>query len=116
MLAGYALSSAVRPLIALAQSWTQVFTVRVRRSRRQGHPRRAARRDARGMGDADSTRGQDLRLPSRHGSRRRRRRPAAGHAFLFFYPGEYRTLFALTIIPGAIAVALIFLVKETTIA
>jgi hypothetical protein len=29
-----------------------------------------------------------------------------------FYPGEYRTLFALTIIPGAIAVVLLFYVRE----
>jgi MFS family permease len=32
--------------------------------------------------------------------------------FLYFYPDRYRTLFALTIVPGAIAVALIFFVKE----
>jgi len=32
--------------------------------------------------------------------------------FLFFYPDQYRLLFGLTIIPGAIAVALIFLVPE----
>jgi hypothetical protein len=38
--------------------------------------------------------------------------PLAATAFLFFYPGEYRTLFALTIVPGAIAVGLLFLVKE----
>jgi MFS family permease len=38
--------------------------------------------------------------------------PLAATAFLFFYPGAYRTLFALTIIPGAIAVALLFLIKE----
>ena len=40
--------------------------------------------------------------------------PLAATAFLFFYPGDYRTLFALTIIPGAIAVGLLFLVKEDT--
>jgi MFS family permease len=38
--------------------------------------------------------------------------PALATLFLYFYPGEYRTLFALTIIPGAIAVALIFFVPE----
>ena len=32
--------------------------------------------------------------------------PLAATAFLFFYPGDYRTLFALTIVPGAIAVAI----------
>ena len=38
--------------------------------------------------------------------------PALASLFLFFYPDRYRLLFALTIIPGAIAVALIFLVRE----
>jgi MFS family permease len=38
--------------------------------------------------------------------------PMLASAFLFFYPDQYRALFALTIIPGAIAVALIFLVPE----
>jgi len=38
--------------------------------------------------------------------------PTVASVFLFFYPDHYRTLFALTIIPGAIAVALILLVPE----
>jgi MFS family permease len=38
--------------------------------------------------------------------------PAFASLFLFVYPDSYRTLFALTIVPGAIAVALIFLVPE----
>src|SRR5262249_29724079 len=32
--------------------------------------------------------------------------------FLYFYPDHYRTLFALTIIPGAVAVTLILFVPE----
>src|SRR4029450_11209402 len=39
--------------------------------------------------------------------------PLLASAFLFFYPDHYRTLFALTLIPGAIAVALIFFVHES---
>src|SRR5947209_10321509 len=38
--------------------------------------------------------------------------PALATLFLVFYPGQYRTLFLWTIVPGAIAVALIFLVPE----
>jgi MFS family permease len=38
--------------------------------------------------------------------------PLIATAILFFAPGEYRMVFALTIIPGAIAVALLFLVPE----
>jgi MFS family permease len=38
--------------------------------------------------------------------------PTLATAFLLVYPGSYRTLFALTIVPGAIAVLLIFFVPE----
>ena len=38
--------------------------------------------------------------------------PAMASAFLFFFPDRYRTLFALTIVPGAIAVALVLFVPE----
>jgi MFS family permease len=38
--------------------------------------------------------------------------PLLASLFLIFYPGRYRTLFALTFIPGAIAVALIFLLPR----
>ena len=90
----------------------QVFTVRV--LDRVGKGVRGAPRDAMlaGMGDADDAR-QGVRLPSRRwitsapSSVRRSRR-----CFCFSIPDRYRTLFALTIIPGAIAVALIFLVPE----
>jgi len=38
--------------------------------------------------------------------------PALATLFLVFYPGQYRTLFLWTIVPGAIAVILILFVKE----
>jgi hypothetical protein len=38
--------------------------------------------------------------------------PLVATVFLFFLPGQYRTLFLLTAIPGAIAVAMLFFVKE----
>jgi MFS family permease len=38
--------------------------------------------------------------------------PVFATLFLLFYPGHYRALFAATIVPGAIAVALIFLVPD----
>src|SRR5438874_1340258 len=38
--------------------------------------------------------------------------PTAASIFLWFFPEHYRTLFALTIVPGAVAVALIFFVPE----
>jgi MFS family permease len=38
--------------------------------------------------------------------------PIVALVFLFFYPGEYKTLFYLAFIPGIISVLLIFLLKE----
>jgi MFS family permease len=38
--------------------------------------------------------------------------PLLALLFLYYYPGEYKTLFLLTFFPGAIVVALTFLIKE----
>ena len=38
--------------------------------------------------------------------------PALALLFLFFYPGQYQTIFFLAFIPGAISVALIYFLKE----
>jgi MFS family permease len=39
--------------------------------------------------------------------------PLAALIFLIFYPGQYRTLFLLAFIPGVIAIAITFFVKES---
>jgi MFS family permease len=41
--------------------------------------------------------------------------PLLAAAFLYAFPGEYRTLFALTVIPGALAVALLYFVPEVQV-
>ena len=111
VVAGYALSSAVRPLIAVAQSWTHVLTIRL--VDRVGKGVRGAPRDAMLASWAtDGTRGRIYGFHRAMDHAGAVVGPLAATAFLFFYPGSYRTLFALTIIPGAIAVALLFLVKE----
>ena len=111
VVAGYALSSAVRPLIAVAQSWTHVLTIRL--VDRVGKGVRGAPRDAMLASWAtDATRGRIYGFHRAMDHAGAVVGPLAAAAFLFFYPGSYRTLFALTIIPGAIAVALLFLVKE----
>ena len=111
VLLGYSVSSAARPFIAITTSWPQVFTVRV--LDRVGKGVRSAPRDAMLAGWATATtrgkvygfhRGMD-HLGAVIG-------PVLASVFLYFYPHDYRTLFALTIIPGAIAVALIFFVEE----
>ena len=111
VLMGYGLSSAARPLIAIAKSWTHVFVVRF--IDRVGKGIRGAPRDAMLAGWATpATRGKVYGFHRAMDHAGAVVGPTLASLFLFFYPGEYRTLFALTIIPGAIAVALIFLVKE----
>ena len=111
VIAGYALSSAVRPLIALAQSWTHVFTVRL--VDRIGKGIRGAPRDAMlATWATPSTRGKVYGFHRAMDHAGAVVGPAVASLFLLVYPGEYRSLFALTIIPGAIAVLLIFFVRE----
>jgi MFS family permease len=113
VLAGYVLSSAVRPLIAVAQAWTHVLAIRI--SDRVGKGIRGAPRDA--MLASYATAGSRGRIFGFHRAMDHAGAvvgPLAATAFLFFYPGDYRTLFALTIVPGAIAVGLLCLVKEET--
>ena len=111
VLMGYGLSSAVRPLIAVAQSWTHVLAVRF--IDRVGKGIRGAPRDAMlATWATPATRGRVYGFHRAMDHAGAVVGPALASLFLFFYPGEYRTLFALTIVPGTIAVALIFLVKE----
>ena len=108
MLLGYAVSSAARPLIAIATTWTQVFAVRV--ADRVGKGVRGAPRDAMLAAWATpTTRGKVYGFHQAMDNLGAVIGPALASLFLLFYPGAYRTLFALTIVPGAIAVALIFL-------
>jgi MFS family permease len=111
VIAGYGLSSAVRPLTALVTSWPQLFAVRF--ADRVGEGVRGAPRDAilsacatpanrglvfgfhRAMDHAGAVLG-----------------PVLASLFLFAWPGRYRLLFALTIIPGVLAVASLFLVRD----
>jgi MFS family permease len=111
VLLGYSISSAVRPLIAFATTWTQVFAVRV--ADRVGKGVRGAPRDAMLAAWATPfTRGRVYGLQRGMDHLGAVVGPALATLFLVFYPGQYRTLFLWTIVPGAIAVALIFLVPE----
>lgn len=111
VLLGYSISSLARPFIALATSWTQVFAVRV--LDRVGKGVRSAPRDAMLAGWATpATRGKVYGFHRGMDHTGAIIGPTLASAFLFFYPDQYRLLFGLTIIPGAIAVALIFLVRE----
>src|SRR5688572_15114787 len=111
VIAGYALSSAARPLIALTTSWPQVLAVRV--VDRTGKGIRGAPRDAMLAHFADaSSRGRVFGFHRAMDHSGAIVGPLVATAFLYFLPGEYRLLFALTAIPGALAVAMLFFVRE----
>jgi len=112
VVAGYSISSLARPFIAITTSWLQVFTVRV--LDRVGKGIRGAPRDALLAGWATpTTRGKVFGFHRGMDHFGAVAGPLLASAFLYCYPDHYRTLFALTIIPGAIAVALIFFVQES---
>ena len=111
VLLGYGVSSIARPFIALATTWTQVFTVRV--LDRVGKGVRGAPRDAMlATWTTPTTRGKVYGFHRSMDHIGAVVGPALATVFLWFYPEQYRTLFALTIVPGAIAVALIFFIPE----
>lgn len=111
VLLGYSISSFARPFIALTTSWVHVFLVRV--LDRVGKGIRGAPRDAMLASWATpATRGKVYGFHRAMDHTGAIVGPSVASLFLWLYPGEYRTLFALTIIPGAIAVALIFFVSE----
>jgi MFS family permease len=111
VLAGYGLSSAVRPLIAVARTWAHVFTVRV--FDRIGKGVRGAPRDAMlAVWATPTTRGKVYGFHQAMDNVGAIVGPTLATLFLIFFPGQYRKLFALTIVPGAIAVALILLIPR----
>ena len=114
VLFGYSVSSIARPFIAITTTWPQVFAIRV--LDRVGKGVRSAPRDAMlATWATPATRGQVYGFHRAMDHLGAVIGPTLASGFLFFYPEHYRTLFALTAIPGAIAVALIFFVPERSI-
>ena len=114
VLLGYGVSSIARPFIAITTTWTQVFLVRV--LDRVGKGVRGAPRDAMlATWTTPTTRGKVYGFHRSMDHIGAVVGPALASLFLWFYPEQYRTLFALTIVPGAIAVALIFFVDERSV-
>src|SRR6267143_100010 len=109
--AGYTLPAAVRPLLSLAQAPWHVLAVRCADRVGKGirtSPRDkllAASTDPEHLAEAYSFhRGMD-HLGAAIG-------PLVAAALLLLWPGRLRLVFALAAIPGALAVALLFAVKE----
>jgi MFS family permease len=111
MLIGYAISSAIRPLIGVAASWTQVLAIRF--ADRLGKGIRGAPRDAMLAEFAPaSQRGRVFGFHRAMDHAGAVLGPLLAATFLYFYPDDYRTLFALTLIPGVIVVLVILAIPE----
>ncbi len=111
VLAGYGLASAVRPLIGFATAWPQVLAIRF--ADRLGKGIRGAPRDAMLADFAPAyARGRVFGFHRAMDHAGAVTGPLLASAFLYFYPGEYRTLFALTIVPGIIVMFFILRVPE----
>ena len=106
VLTGYGLSSAMRPLIALVTAWPQVLALRF--NDRLGKGIRSAPRDAMLAGYAPANlRGRVYGFHRAMDHAGAVAGPLLAALFLYFSPGEYRTLFALTIVPGIVVILLI---------
>jgi MFS family permease len=111
VIAGYSLSSAIRPLIAFVTAWPHVLAVRF--IDRVGKGVRGAPRDAMLAAAATpETRGKVFGFHRAMDHTGAVLGPVLASLFLLAYPGHYRTLFLLTIIPGAVAVWMFILVRE----
>src|SRR3954447_7284083 len=109
--AGYGLASAVRPLIALAHAWPQVLAIRF--TDRLGKGIRGAPRDAMLAALAPAAaRGRVYGFHRAMDHAGAVTGPLIASAFLYFYPGHYRPLFALTILPGIVVMLLILRIPE----
>ena len=113
VLAGYSLSSAVRPLIGLVTSWPQVLLIRF--TDRVGKGVRGAPRDAMLAGCATpETRGRVFGFHRAMDHVGAILGPTLATLFLLAWPGDYRTLFVTTVVPGALAVWMLSLIREDT--
>jgi MFS family permease len=113
VLAGYGLASAVRPLIAVATAWPQVLAIRF--TDRLGKGIRGAPRDAMLADFAPAhARGRVFGFHRAMDHAGAVTGPLLASAFLYVHPGGYRTLFALTIVPGIIVILVLLRVPESS--
>lgn len=110
--AGYALSAASKPLLAVfAGAYAGLFAART--MDRLGKAIRSAARDSILANDSKQTdRGKVFGFHRSLDTLGATLGPLAALAFLFYLPGEYRTLFLVAAIPGIAAVVLTFMVRS----
>jgi MFS family permease len=112
VVSGYVIASAARPIIALASTWQHVFAIRL--IDRVGKGLRGAPRDAMlGALAPDGARGRVFGFHRAMDHAGAVVGPLLAAGFLWLSPENYRTLFALTIVPGALAIATLLFVPET---
>jgi MFS family permease len=112
VIAGYTLSSLARPVIGLVTTWPQVLAIRF--VDRVGKGVRGAPRDAWLAAYARrETRGRIFGFHRAMDHVGAILGPSLAALFLLAYPGQYRRLFLLTVVPGALAVATLFLLADT---
>lgn len=110
---GYTLSNVVKPLLAFAPGWPTVLLLRF--ADRLGKGVRTAPRDAliADSGTAE-TRGRDFGFHRALDTLGAAIGPLTAWAVLTLAPGGYRTVFLISAIPGAIAIAVaLFAVRES---
>lgn len=111
VIAGYGISGAVRPLIALVSTWTQVLGLRF--VDRLGKGIRGAPRDAMLAHFAPPhNRGRAFGFHRAMDHAGAVAGPLLASLFLFFYPDSFRTLFALAIIPGIVVILILLRVPD----
>jgi MFS family permease len=106
VLAGYGLSSLVRPLMGFVTAWPHVLALRF--TDRLGKGVRTSPRDALLARFApEKTRGRVYGFHRAMDHAGAVAGPLVATAFLYFYPESYRALFMWTLVPGLIVIALI---------
>jgi MFS family permease len=111
VIGGYAVSSLVRPLIAFAATWTHVLAVRF--ADRIGKGVRSAPRDALlAYWAAPEDRGRIYGFHRAMDHAGAVIGPILATLFLLAAPGQYRSLFLLTIVPGVLCIVLVMRIRE----
>jgi MFS family permease len=106
VLAGYGLSSLVRPLIGFVTAWPQVLALRF--TDRVGKGVRTSPRDALlGRFAPEKTRGRVYGFHRAMDHAGAVAGPLVATAFLYFYPESYRALFMWTLVPGLVVILLV---------
>jgi MFS family permease len=113
VLAGYGVSSAVRPLIGLVTAWPQVLALRF--TDRLGKGIRSSPRDAMLARFApDGRRGRVYGFHRAMDHAGAVVGPIIATIYLYFNPEAYRSLFAWTLLPGIIVILLILRLPNTS--